>query len=291
MTADATTTPEPRRRTPGITCESATPRISIRCDPGASGAGDEQPSTDTPRPRVVPTTTADISRATRRGAGIALAALWIAGLSCGPAGTIAAGADRPLPPHREVAVDTTPKARPRMMPPEVYLRAYLTWFGGLAPLEVQARARGRQLFDAWDDYLAALGLPDYRLDLPRQTQTNTLMLAAFGRLGEALCVRAAEHDLRGPGGKRPPLSERVVFAFEPVARPSAAQFAERFDVLHRGFLGYPAALAPAERTERYHALFSQVAAHHAAKAPLSPEETAWAAVCAALIQHPETGLY
>ena len=173
------------------------------------------------------------------------------------------------------------------MPPEVYLRAYLVWFGGLAPLAVQARARGRQLFDAWDDYLAALGLPDYRLDLPRQTQTNTLMLAAFGRLGEALCVRAAEHDLHD---QRTRLADRVVFAFEPVAA-TAAQFAERFDVLHRGFLGYPAALAPPERTARYFQLFQEVAGHHPAKQPLTSEETGWAAVCAALIQHPETGLY
>lgn len=216
-------------------------------------------------------------------------ALVLALAACGPA-VIAPSATQPLPPHRELAVDTTPKQRPRMMPAEVYLRAYMMWFGGLAPLEVQARARGRQLFDAWDDYLAALGLPDYRIDLPRQTQSNTLMLAAFGRLGEALCVRAVEHDLHDA---RTPPDQRVVFAFEPIARPSEAQFDERFDVLHRGFLGYPAALAPADRAKRYYALFTQVAAHHPAKpkTPLTGEETAWAAVCAALIQHPETGLY
>jgi hypothetical protein len=94
-----------------------------------------------------------------RSLGLALVA------ACG--GTIAPSPARPLPPAREAAVDATPKQRPRMLPAEVYLRAYLMWFGGLAPLDVQARARGRQLFDAWDDYLAALGLPDYRIDLPR----------------------------------------------------------------------------------------------------------------------------
>jgi hypothetical protein len=213
--------------------------------------------------------------------------LLVALVACGPPSVIAPTAPRPLPPHRELAVDTTPKARPRMVPPEVYLRSYLTWFGGLAPLDVQARARGKQLFDAWGDYLAALGLPDYRLDLPRQTQTNTLMLATFGRLGEALCARAAEHDLHG----KTPLDQRVVFAFEPVDEPSEAQFAERFDVLHRTFLGYPAALAPPDRVVRYRALFRSVAAHHKAKNPLSPSETAWATVCSALIQHPETELY
>jgi len=200
---------------------------------------------------------------------------------------IPASAPEPLPPARAVAVDTSPKARPRMVPPEVYLRAYLTWFGGLAPLEVQARAKGKQLFDAWDDYLNALGLPDYRLDLPRQAQTNSLMLATFGRLGEALCVRAAEHDLH----RAAKLEERVVFAFEPVRAPNSTQFAVGFDVLHRTFLGYPAKLAPDDRLARYFQLYQAVAARHARKQPLTADETAWAAVCAALVQHPETELY
>jgi len=218
----------------------------------------------------------------------ALAAL-AAGVAaaCGPPSLLPPSAPEPLPPAHEAAIDTTPKARPRMMPPEVYLRAYLTWLGGLAPLDVQARARGKQLFDAWDDYLAALGLPDYRLDLPRQTQSNTLMVATFGRLGEALCVRAAEHDLHG----KKPADQRVVFAFDPVDAPNPAQFAARFDVLHRTFLGYPAELAPPERIARYHRLFDDVAARHKAKNPLTPSEMAWAAVCSALIQHPETELY
>src|SRR5205823_4386461 len=182
---------------------------------------------------------------------------------CKSTPVIEPSAPQPLPAHREIAIDTSPKARPRMVPPEVYLRAYLMWFGGLVPLDVQARARGKQLFDAWDDYLAALGLPDYRLDLPRQSQTNTLMLATFGRLGEVLCVRAAEHDLH----RKTPLDQRLVFAFEPLDAPSAAQFAERFDVLHRTFLGYPAALAPADRVGRYYQLFQQIAAHHGARNP------------------------
>jgi len=110
--------------------------------------------------------------------------------ACGSSTVIRPSAPLPLPPRQEASIDTTPKARPRMMPPEVYLRAYMMWFGGLAPLDVQTKARGKQLFDAWDDYLAALGLPDYRLDLPRQTQTNSLMIATFGRLGEALCARS-----------------------------------------------------------------------------------------------------
>jgi hypothetical protein len=212
--------------------------------------------------------------------------------ACGPPSTIVPSRPAALPAHREVMIDATPKARRRMLPPEVYLRAYLTWFGGLTPLDVQARAKGRGLFDAWDDYLAALGLPDFRLDLPRATQSNTLMLATLGRLGEALCVRAAEHDLHGKAP--PPIDQRVVFAFDVTPKaPTADEFATRFDVLHRTFLGYPARLAPAERVPRYFALYQDVVGRHAKKknAPLSPDETAWAAVCAALVQHPEVELY
>jgi hypothetical protein len=214
--------------------------------------------------------------------------LVIALAACGPADVIGPGAARPLPPAREVVVDTTPKARPRMMPTEVYLRAYLTWFGGLAPGAIQARMRPLNMFDTWNDYLAALGLPDYKIDLPRQSQTNTLMLSAFGRLGEALCVQAVEHDLHS---KKTPLADRVIFAFEPTAKPPTAdEFAPRFDVLHRTFLGYPAALAPAERTAKFFALHQAVAKRHA-KGRITADESGWAAVCSALVQHPETGLY
>ena len=197
--------------------------------------------------------------------------------------TLAPSAPQPLPAAQTAMIDTTPKARRRMVPPEVYLRAYLTWFGGLVPLAVQNRARPKGLFDAWDDYLAALGLPDYKIDLPRQSQSNTLMLATLGRLGEALCVRAAEHDLHA----KTPIDQRVVFAFDP-----AGDFAVAFDVLHRTFLGYPARLAPPDRVARFQALFASVAARHAgAKQPLTAEETAWTAVCTVLVQHPEAELY
>jgi hypothetical protein len=197
--------------------------------------------------------------------------------------TLAPSAPQPLPAAQIAMIDTTPKARRRMVPPEVYLRAYLTWFGGLVPLAVQNRARPKGLFDAWDDYLAALGLPDYKIDLPRQSQSNTLMLATLGRLGEALCVRAAEHDLHA----KTPIDQRVVFAFDP-----AGDFAVAFDVLHRTFLGYPARLAPPDRVARFQALFASVAARHAgAKQPLTAEETAWAAICTVLVQHPEAELY
>ncbi len=200
-----------------------------------------------------------------------------------------------IPGHETVAQDTTRKEGPRLMPAETYVRSYLSLFGGLAPLEVQTRARGADgaaLFDAWNDYLAALGLPDYRVDQPRGSQTNALMMATFERLGVALCDRAVERDLRGTL----PLAQRVIFAFDGApAGLSAADFATRFDVLHRTFLGYPARLAPTDRGQRFYELYQgTVARHRAADAPASrftPEQAGWATVCYGLIRHPEFHAY
>ena len=181
-----------------------------------------------------------------------------------------------------------------MVPPEAYVRTYLQLFGSLAPVDVQKRARGAdggQLFDTWDDYVSALGFPDYRLDVPRLTQTNALMVATFERLGVALCDRAVQHDLQG----HPPMHERAIFAFDlPAGAVDAAAFAPRFDVLHRTFLGYPASLAPPGRVARYLQLYRDVAAGHAKTDPRSrftPEEAGWAAVCYGLVRHPEFHLY
>ena len=191
-------------------------------------------------------------------------------------------AGAPLPPEA------------RMVPPEAYMRTYLELFGGLSPLDVQARARGPEgLFDTWDAYIASLGLPDYKLDSPRQTQTNALMVATFERLGVALCDRAVEMDLNA---KTPvPLDKRVVFAFDvPAAALDEAAFASRFDTLHRLFLGYPTSLAPAERVPRFFALYQTIVAGHAAGTPHSkftPQEGGWAAVCYGLVRHPEFHLY
>lgn len=206
--------------------------------------------------------------------------------ACRGPDAIAPSAGGARPEVHPAALDRRPAQRPQMLPAEVILRAYLSWFGGLAPAEVVQRAHGYDLFDQWSYYLAALGLPDYHIDAPRVNQSNTVMLAALGRLGEALCVRSAQHDLH----ERAPPEARVVFAFEPVAGPTPAQFASGFDVLHLTFLGYPASLAPPGRLERYYALFRQVAARHTDPL-LTPDEAAWAAVCAALVQHPEAELY
>jgi hypothetical protein len=230
-----------------------------------------------------------------------LAAACLAALAaCGaPAERVAAGPSAPLPEHGVTVEDTAPKEDLRLVPPEVYMRTYLRLFGGLAPLDAQKRARGADgagLFDAWDDYVSALGFPDYRLDVPRLTQTNALMAATFERLGVALCDRALEHDLKAPkGAELPPLSERLVFAFElPHGAMDQAAFASRFDVLHRTFLGYPASLAPPERTARFFQLYRDIVAGHTKADPRSrftPDEAGWASVCYGLVRHPEFHLY
>jgi hypothetical protein len=228
---------------------------------------------------------------------IALVALALVEAACAPPAVVPRLPSAPLPEAGRAAEDATPKEDRRLVPAEAYVRTYLQLFGGLAPLEVQRRARGADgaaLFDTWDEYLSALGFPDYRLDLPRSTQTNALMIAAFERLGVALCDRAIEHDLRG---KPPPLTrDRLVFAFDPPAgEVSPAAFAPGFDVLHRTFLGYPARLAPPGREASFLALYRETALRHAEKgAPrsrFSPAEAGWAAVCYGLVRHPEFNLY
>ncbi len=200
-----------------------------------------------------------------------------------------------IPGHESLAQDTTPKHGPRLVPVEAYLRTYLTLFGGLAPLDAQARLRGSdgaRVFDTWADYVSALGLPDHRVDLPRTEQTNALMMATFERVGAALCDRAAERDLRSAT----PASERVIFTFAPPqGEGTAAAFRERLDALHRTFLGYPLRLAPAEREGRFFTLYRETVARHSAMgAPtsrLSPAEAGWSAVCHGLVRHPEFHLY
>jgi hypothetical protein len=195
-----------------------------------------------------------------------------------------------LPGHDKIAIDTAPKQDLRLVPPEAYVRTYLSLFGGLAPLEVQKKARGAdgaQLFDAWSDYLATLGFPDDMRDLPRAQETNALMVSAFERLGAALCDRAIEHDLHGAP------KDKLVFDFEAADTKDAAAFAPKFDVVHRTFLGYPATLAPKERTERFYGLYTRTVERHdkGPKSKLSPHEAGWVAVCEGLIRHPEFHLY
>lgn len=231
---------------------------------------------------------------------IAIAAIFtaIGGAACANHAPemVAGGPATPLTVKAVVAEDTAPKEDLRMVPPEAYMRTYLTLFGGLAPMDAQKRARGGDgaaLFDTWDDYVSALGFPDYRLDVPRQTQTNALMVAAFERLGVALCDRSLEHDLKG---KQPPaVGQRIIFAFDIPKTPLAEKdFAPRFDVLHRTFLSYPASLAPPDREARFYQLYLATIRDHAKDDPKSrftPVEEGWAAVCYGLVRHPEFHLY
>ena len=125
----------------------------------------------------------------------------------------------------------------------------------------RAASDGAQLFDTWDDYVSALGFPDYRLDVPRQTQTNALMVATFERLGVALCDRARRARPARRKGRAPPPSERSSSPSTcPEGAVDAPAFAPRFDVLHRTFLGYPASLAPPQRTPRFFQLYRDIVA-------------------------------
>ena len=207
-------------------------------------------------------------------------------LSCSRPDVIAPSAEQRLPGHREIVLDPSPKARRRELPAEAILRAYLLWFGTTSPDEVFRKAHGDDLFDRWPHYLAALGLPDYHVDAPRIAQSNTVMIATLGRLGEALCIRSAEHELHA----RLAVEQRHIFAFDAVESLDRVAFVPRFDVLHRTFLGYPVEHAPPERVDRYLELHRRVAARHPS-GTLTASEMGWAAVCTALVQHPEAGLY
>jgi hypothetical protein len=213
---------------------------------------------------------------------------------CGPKAVIAPVPAPPLAPHGTFAQDTAPKEELRMVPPEVYMKSYLRLFGERQPLAAQAAARGgdgAQLFDTWDDYFSALGFPDYKVDLPRATQTNALMVAAFERLGVALCDRAVQRDLGAPRPQDAPA--RQLFTFDAPKALDAAAFAPRFDALHRAFLGYPARLAPTDRTARFFALYTEITKRHpkGPKQRFTPEQAGWASVCYGLVRHPEFHLY
>jgi hypothetical protein len=193
-----------------------------------------------------------------------------------------------LPPGHATPEDTTPKEGPRMLPAESYIRSYLMLFGGLSPLDAQTALQGKdgvQLFDAWDDYLGTLGMPDYRFETPRQMRTNALMIATFERTGVALCDRALEHDRTQ--------TPRVIFDFDMPKGPSQADFATRFDTMHRAFLNYPAAMAPTDRVARFYKLYQDNVKLHATAtgSRFSPEEAGWASICYGLVRHPEFHLY
>ncbi|MBL8603873.1 MAG: hypothetical protein JNK72_18245 [Myxococcales bacterium] len=199
-----------------------------------------------------------------------------------------------IPGHESIAQDTAPKEAPRLVPVEALMRSYMTLFGGLSPLQLQTRLRGSggNLFDTWNDYLSALGVPDYAADIPRNEQTNALMLAAFERIGVALCDRAVESDLAAM-----PPTQKVVFRFDLPANRAVtdAEFATRFDVLHRLFFGYPASLAPPERLPRFRQLLRDAAARRATQPANAPgfnaTRASWAVVCYAFVRHPEFHLY
>jgi hypothetical protein len=201
-----------------------------------------------------------------------------------------------LPGHDQLPVDTSRKQSPRLMQAETYVRSMLHLFGDLSPLAAQAalKAPDSNLFDTWNDYLSSLGLPDYRVELRRNSQTNALMLATFERVGAALCEASAVNELHNGA----PLDQRRLFPFDPPDAVDAASFAAEggpFDLMHRTILAYPVKLAPAARAGRFAQLYLDTKARHEAQgAPssrLTSAEAGWAAVCQGLIRHPEFHLY
>jgi hypothetical protein len=193
-----------------------------------------------------------------------------------------------LPPGHDTPQDTTVKEGPRIIPAESFIRTYLMLFGGLSPLATQTALQGKdgpQLFDTWDDYLGTLGMPDYRFDTPRIARTHALMIATFERVGVALCDRALEHDRTQ--------TPRVVFDFDIPQNLAQADFASRFDVLHRTFLNYPAQLAPTDRVNRFWQLYQDNVKLHASQtgSRFTAAEAGWASICYGLVRHPEFHLY
>ncbi|MCU0657058.1 MAG: hypothetical protein MUF64_17910 [Polyangiaceae bacterium] len=218
------------------------------------------------------------------------------GQVAGTSGSVAPSPLEEIPGHSSLLQDTSPKELPRLMPAEVYIRSLLRIFGPLAPADMQAqfKALDATLFDTWNDYLAVLGLPDLRFDVPRAPQTNTLMVSTFERVGVALCDLAIQKDLKATPAV--PLDKRAVFAFDPPKGVlTEALFATRFDSLHRTFLGYPAKLAlTKDRTQRFFDLYKGTVERHKnldTPKKYSPEEAGWAAVCYGLVRHPEFHMY
>ena len=203
-----------------------------------------------------------------------------------------------LPGHSSIE-DNSKKEGPRLLPPETYMRTYLQFFDNKkTPLELETYMRGLDdsgVFDRWADYLGSLGMPDYKLDVGRQDHTNTLMVASLERLGIALCIRKAEVELNVEGAP-PPLSARTVFAFDMTPQnPTDTEFLERFDKMHRIFLGYPVSMADPKRVPRFLGVFRDIIhRHEAAGAPTSrftPQQAGWAGMCYALVRHPEFQMY
>ena len=64
-------------------------------------------------------------------------------------GVVRPSAPAPLPPHEDLVLDHGSQNPDRLLGQESYLRAYLTWFGELVPLEVQREGQLKKLLGAW----------------------------------------------------------------------------------------------------------------------------------------------
>ena len=234
---------------------------------------------------------------------LSLAALSVALVDCRPSPPpLVQPVESALPPPTTTPRESFLPREPRLVPAEALIHSYASIFGDLMPPEIRknySAANAQARYFGWESHLSALGLPDYPRDLPRVTQTNTVMVAEFEALATTLCDRAAAHDLiprLRDATLTPELAALVqikappLFAFDAPAGPLTRDaFASRFDVLHRTFLGYPIGLAPVERLDQFHALYTEVEARHRTgkKSGVPPSVSAWSAVCQGLARHPE----
>ena len=135
-----------------------------------------------------------------RARGLVVLSLASSACAARPPEHVVAGPPSQLVDRGVIAEDTAPKEDLRMHPAgglHADVPAAVRRARAARGAEAGAGGDGGSLFDTWDDYVSALGFPDYRLDVPRQTQTNALMAATFERLGVALLPR-----YRYPGARR-----------------------------------------------------------------------------------------
>ena len=174
------------------------------------------------------------------------------------------------------------------------MRSYLQLFGGLAPLDAQTALRGNNgLFDTWRDYLAALGMPDYTLEIARNPQTNSLMIATFERMGVALCDRAVEKELQADTRRRRRHSERSSLS----SRPQRSRRRPIHRALRHPSSDFSRLSGQARQKPIACPLLQDLHRHRGrprgqgrSQILFTPPLAGWATVCYGLVRHPSSTL-
>ena len=179
------------------------------------------------------------------------------------------------------------------------MRTYLQLFGGLAPLDVQKRARGgdgARSSTPGTTTSRRSASPTIASTSRASTQTNALMIADVraARRG-ALRSRASSTICKGQAAAARPSA--LVFAFDLPARARRRRGRSR--------RGSTSCTAPSSATRRrsrrrsararFFQLYRDIVARPRQGATRSraspPTRPAWAAVCYGLVRHPEFHLY